>query len=61
MVWRALRPLFPKRLVAKVDFVSPSTRPEEAGRFRRFLAAADLPERFGGESTAWPPPGRKGL
>jgi len=61
MMWRVVRPLFPKRLVAKVDFVSPSTKPEEAKRFRRFLTAADLPIRFGGENKTWPLPGRSGL
>ena len=59
VVWRTLRPLFPKRLVSKVDMVSPSTKPEEAKRFRRFLTATDLPERFGGDCNAWPLPGAR--
>ena len=51
-----MRPLFPRRFVEKVDLISPMTNEEEARRLLRRIAAADLPTRFGGEASEWPPP-----
>ena len=54
--WRLVRPLMPKRFVEKVDIISPAAYPSEARRLLRVIAMEDLPKRFGGQSTLWPPP-----
>ena len=54
-VWRVCRPLFPARFIEKVDLVAPQTNAAEARRIERYVAASELPTRFGGENPAWPP------
>lgn len=56
VMWRVFRPFFPARFVEKLDLISPLTNPAEARRILRYVAAADVPTRFGGELDAWPPP-----
>jgi len=52
--WRILRPLFPKRVIEKMDFINPDTRPNERDRLLEHLEEAHLPVRFGGKYEAWP-------
>lgn len=62
IVWRVLRPLFPKRFVEKMDMIQPATNKGEVRRLRRHLDPAHLPTSFGGQCEASPPPilGRRG-
>jgi CRAL/TRIO domain len=53
-VWRLIRPLLPKRLTEKVDFMNPTANETDRQRLRTLLPAEVLPERFGGEYQPWP-------
>lgn len=52
--WRIVRPFLPKRVVAKIDFVSPEKNEKERKRFLNYISQENLPVRFGGEKKEWP-------
>jgi hypothetical protein len=55
--WRQFRPILPKRVVSKVDFISPETNEKERKRALKFLTENALPVRFGGKNShCWPVP-----
>lgn len=52
--WRVLRPLIPKRVVEKFDFVAPETNIKERKRLLKYISLQHLPARFGGLNETWP-------
>mmetsp|Transcript_29147 Transcript_29147/g.48178 ORF Transcript_29147/g.48178 Transcript_29147/m.48178 type:complete len:307 (-) Transcript_29147:92-1012(-) len=52
--WRIVRPLMPKRVVDKIDFLAPATNAKERKRLLRYVEEEHLPERFGGKNMTWP-------
>jgi hypothetical protein len=54
--WRKSRPILPKRVVSKGDFISPETNEKERKRALKFLTEDALPVRFGGKNSQWPVP-----
>ena len=55
-VWNMFSPMFPTRIVDKVNVVAPQKRSQDLVYFEKFLTVDDLPERYGGNLTRWPPP-----
>jgi len=57
-IWKVLRPLFPKRLVEKVDFMPPNATKKGIvyEPLRKHVSEANLPERYGGTNPNWPLP-----
>lgn len=53
-IWRLARPLFPRRVVEKIDFISPDTNQKERDRLLKYIAMEHLPVRYGGTNEAWP-------
>jgi len=51
--WRIARPLLPKRVVEKLDFINPSIN-KERNRLLEFISEENLPERYGGKNPTWP-------
>lgn len=51
--WRIARPLVPKRVVEKMDFINPSNT-KERNRVLEFISEENLPERYGGKNPMWP-------
>ena len=52
--WRAVKLLFPARMVEKVDLISTSSRREIEKRVLRYAALENLPERYGGTAASLP-------
>lgn len=52
--WRIFRPLLPKRVVQKMDFIAPAKNEKERQRLFAFVSEANLPIRFGGKYETWP-------
>jgi len=52
--WRILRPLMPKRVVEKIDFINPLKNEKERKRLYKHIAPEHLPEKFGGKNQQWP-------
>ena len=61
MIWNTLRPLFPRRLVEKVDFFGSisdeKSRSKCLKRFTKYISEENLPHRYGGKEEKWPPMG----
>merc|ERR1712232_1497858 len=55
VIWKSCRPLMPKRVVEKVDFL-PSKRDNVQQRLLKFVSKRNLLERYGGDNNEWPPP-----
>lgn len=53
--WRLLRPLLPKRVTSKIDFISPTTNENECRRLLQYVTMEHLPTIFGGTNEHWPP------
>jgi CRAL/TRIO domain len=53
-IWRLLRPLFPRRVVEKMDFIAPRTNDKERDRLLKYISLENLPARYGGKNDAWP-------
>lgn len=51
---KVLRPLFPKRMVEKVDLIDPARIEEDRKRVFKFISRDHLPSRFGGKNGIWP-------
>ena len=54
--WRALKPLLPERVISKLDFINPQLYEEDKLRLLEFVPESQLPVRFGGTCSIWPPP-----
>ena len=54
VVWRLVRPLLPKRVIEKIDIMSPQKNKKELKRCFKHISEEDLPERFGGQNRTWP-------
>jgi CRAL/TRIO domain len=52
--WRVLRPLLPKRVVEKIDFIYPDKKENERKRLLEYLDEDHIPVRFGGKYEPWP-------
>ena len=52
--WRIVRPLMPKRVVEKMDFINPDKKESERKRLLEYLDEDHLPVRFGGKYEPWP-------
>jgi len=51
--WRICKPLLPKRVVEKLDFINTSVTKERSGLLE-FISEEHLPERYGGQNSTWP-------
>jgi hypothetical protein len=49
--WRILRPLMPKRVVSKIDFIDPAKRETERRRLYKYLGEDSIPTALGGTNT----------
>jgi hypothetical protein len=52
--WRMFRPLMPKRVASKVDFIAPEKSETERRRLFKYISEENLPVRFGGKYEPWP-------
>ena len=52
--WRLCRPLEPRRVVEKMDFIVPATNEKERRRLYQHVSDENLPVRFGGKYDKWP-------
>lgn len=52
--WRVMRPFLPKRVVTKIDFISPRRNQKEKKRLLRYVSEENLAARFGGKIEDWP-------
>ena len=52
--WRILRPILPKRVIEKVDFILPEKRETERDRLLKHISLDNLQVRFGGRNVVWP-------
>jgi hypothetical protein len=50
--WRIIRPLLPKRVVSKIDFIDPLKKETERRRMYKFLVEENIPSALGGKNTA---------
>mmetsp|Transcript_5661 Transcript_5661/g.6930 ORF Transcript_5661/g.6930 Transcript_5661/m.6930 type:complete len:290 (+) Transcript_5661:116-985(+) len=55
-LWKVLRPLFPKRFVEKLNLITPTKNKDDLKYFLKFVSKNNIPERYGGDDKAWPPP-----
>lgn len=53
--WRILKPLLPRRVVSKLDFLNPKDYEQDHRRILEFIPDKLLPQRFGGKYDIWPP------
>eukprot|EP00547_Thalassionema_nitzschioides_P010256 CAMPEP_0194228054 /NCGR_PEP_ID=MMETSP0156-20130528/43175_1 /TAXON_ID=33649 /ORGANISM="Thalassionema nitzschioides, Strain L26-B" /LENGTH=448 /DNA_ID=CAMNT_0038960555 /DNA_START=86 /DNA_END=1432 /DNA_ORIENTATION=+ len=53
--WKVIRTIMPKRVVSKIDFIEPSKKESEKQKLLKYISEEDLPNRFGGKYTTWPP------
>jgi len=54
-IWKFVRPLMPKRVVEKVDFLPSNSEKIQKG-LARFVSKKNLLEQYGGENKEWPVP-----
>jgi hypothetical protein len=54
IAWRVVRPIMPRRVVQKMDFINPDTNEGERKRLLKYISEENLPERFGGKHEPWP-------
>jgi CRAL/TRIO domain len=52
--WRLVRPFFPRRVVEKMDFISPVKHANERERLLKYISLENLPTRYGGGNNTWP-------
>jgi len=50
-----VRPLFPRRMVEKVVFISSPKQLLDPRKVLRYISLSDIPERVGGNHIDWPP------
>lgn len=54
IIWKFCKPLLPKRVVEKVDFL-PSNKEKIQGSLARFVSKENLLGMYGGDKKEWPP------
>lgn len=54
-IWTVMKPLFPKRLVEKIDFLSVNASRKLYKPLLKQISEANLSEKFGGKNKEWPP------
>mmetsp|Transcript_4393 Transcript_4393/g.6335 ORF Transcript_4393/g.6335 Transcript_4393/m.6335 type:complete len:294 (-) Transcript_4393:137-1018(-) len=54
-VWKVMKPLFPKSVAEKFDFIYPSTKEKDVEPLLKYAAKEDLPKFLGGTRENWPP------
>ena len=52
--WMTIRPLMPKRVLQKFDFLEPSRKPKDLERFQQFVDIDKIPKHYGGNFPHWP-------
>ena len=52
--WRMIRPLLPKRVASKIDFINPIKNEKERQRLLQYISIENLPTRYGGKNETWP-------
>jgi len=55
-VWKVLKPIFPKRLVEKIDFMPNNASEKLYTPILKHISEENLPEKFGGKNPKWPLP-----
>lgn len=53
-VWAFIRPIMPKRIIDKIDLITPDTNQGERARLLKHISEKNLPERFGGSNKVDP-------
>jgi hypothetical protein len=53
--WKVIRTIMPKRVVSKIDFIEPLKKESEKLKLLKYISEENLPSRFGGKYTTWPP------
>merc|ERR1712154_410096 len=55
VLWKIMRPFFPRRLIEKINFVSTKKNSADTdGYCSAYISKSDLPKIFGGENDAFP-------
>ena len=52
--WRLFRPLFPKRVTEKFDFIHPQKNEHERHRALKHISKEHFPTKYGGLNEQWP-------
>lgn len=52
--WQIVRPIMPKRVVEKMDFLNPTKNKKHLDKILSFIDVEFLPEHFGGDHKSWP-------
>lgn len=53
-VWSMVRPIMPKRIIDKVDLITPDTDETERERLLKYISKKNLPKDFGGNNEVPP-------
>ena len=53
VIWRMLRPLYPKRVLEKFDVIT--NKADVTRLYPKFIDIEHVPVSYGGECKAWPP------
>jgi hypothetical protein len=51
LIWAFIRPILPKRIIDKVDLVTPDTNEKERDRLLKHISKESLPVHYGGDNT----------
>jgi hypothetical protein len=49
-----VRPIMPRRVLQKMDFINPEKVKRERKRLLKYVSEENLPVRFGGKHSPWP-------
>lgn len=52
--WKTIRPLVPKRVLEKFDFLEPLKKEKDRQKLLKWISLERLPERYGGKLAQWP-------
>lgn len=55
IVWKAMKPLFPRSVVEKFDFIYPSKKEKDMEPLLKYASKEHLPKFLGGTRESWPP------
>jgi hypothetical protein len=50
-IWTVIRPIMPKRIIDKIDIVTPHTNEKDLRRLLKHISMDDLPTDYGGKNT----------
>lgn len=51
LIWAIVRPIMPRRVIEKVDIITPQTNAKERQRLLNHIALENLPVDYGGQNT----------